>query len=119
MQVLKRDRVVGVMASARDYEAMRKFYANRLQGTLAQNAASQGLTVFSEAPFAELETRIWKPKFDRYISLEARKAILHDARAATLWVEISPELTEHSAGAESRTTMCSSARHWRQRLSGW
>lgn len=47
VQVLKRDRVVGVMVSAQDYEAMRHFYANRLQGTLAQNAASaaaQGLT---------------------------------------------------------------------------
>ncbi len=45
--MLKRDRVVGVMVSAQDYEAMRNFYANRLQGTLAQNAANaaaQGLT---------------------------------------------------------------------------
>ena len=31
VQVLKRDRVVGVMVSARDFEAMRAFYANRLQ----------------------------------------------------------------------------------------
>lgn len=47
VQVLKRDRVVGVMVSAQDYEAMRNFYANRLQGTLTQNAAgaaAQGLT---------------------------------------------------------------------------
>ncbi len=54
----------------------------------------RGIVVFSEATFAELETRLWKPKFDRYISLEARKAILHDARAAALWVEIPPELTQ-------------------------
>lgn len=47
VQVLKRDRVVGVMVSAQDYEAMRNFYANRLQSTLAHNAAgaaAQGLT---------------------------------------------------------------------------
>ena len=44
VRVLKRDRVVGVMVSAQDYEAMRNFYANRLQSTLAQNAAAQGLT---------------------------------------------------------------------------
>lgn len=47
VQVLKRDRVVGVMVSAQDYEAMRAFYANRLQNALAQNAgqaAAQGLT---------------------------------------------------------------------------
>lgn len=47
VQVLKRDRVVGVMVSAQDYEAMRNFYANRLQSTLVQNAqqaANTGLT---------------------------------------------------------------------------
>jgi uncharacterized protein len=54
----------------------------------------QDVTVFSEATFAELESRLWKPKFDRYISLEARKAILRNARAAALWVEIPPELME-------------------------
>jgi prevent-host-death family protein len=47
VRVTRRDRVVGVMVSAEDYEAMRAFYANRLQHTLAQTAAlaaSQGLT---------------------------------------------------------------------------
>lgn len=45
--VLRHDRMVGVMVSAQDYEAMRRFYANRLQNTLAESAkaASQaGLT---------------------------------------------------------------------------
>ena len=47
VRVMRRDRVVGVMVSADDYEAMRVFYANRLQHTLAQTAtaaAAQGLT---------------------------------------------------------------------------
>ena len=48
VQVLKRDRVVGVMVSAQDYEAMRNFYANRLQGTLAQNAANAAAQGLSE-----------------------------------------------------------------------
>ena len=39
MRVVRRDRVVGVMVSAQDYEAMREFYANRLQHTLADTAA--------------------------------------------------------------------------------
>jgi putative PIN family toxin of toxin-antitoxin system len=51
-----------------------------------------GLPVFSTATFAELQTRLWKPKFDRYISLETRNAVLRDARAAAQWVDISPEL---------------------------
>ncbi len=38
VQVLKHDRVVGVMVSAKDYEAMRLFYADRLQHRLAQSA---------------------------------------------------------------------------------
>ena len=38
VQVMKHDRVVGVMVSAIDYEAMRTFYADRLQHRLAQSA---------------------------------------------------------------------------------
>ncbi len=39
VRVVRRDRVVGVMVSAQDYEAMREFYANRLQHTLAETSA--------------------------------------------------------------------------------
>ena len=39
VRVVRRDRVLGVMVSAQDYEAMREFYANRLQHTLADTAA--------------------------------------------------------------------------------
>lgn len=39
VRVMCRDRVVGVMVSAQDYEAMREFYANRLQNTLVHTAA--------------------------------------------------------------------------------
>ena len=47
VQVTRRDRVVGVMVSAQDYEDMRSFYANRLIHTLhstAVAAEAQGLT---------------------------------------------------------------------------
>ena len=47
--------------------------------------------VLSESTFHELQTRIFKPKFDRYLSLETRKRILHDVSAAALWVEVSPQ----------------------------
>lgn len=52
----------------------------------------QGIPVFSASTFAELQTRLWKPKFDRYISLDARNAVLHDVRAAAHWVDIPPAL---------------------------
>ena len=39
VRIVRRERVVGVMVSAQDYDAMRAFYANRLQHTLAASAA--------------------------------------------------------------------------------
>lgn len=47
---------------------------------------------FSEATFAELESRLWKPKFDRYLSLEDRHALLHDVQALAHWVEVPREV---------------------------
>lgn len=47
VRVMRRDRVVGVMVSASDYEAMRQFYADRLVKTMdetADAAARAGLT---------------------------------------------------------------------------
>lgn len=47
VRVARHNRVVGVMVSAQDYEAMRRFYADRLRHTLertAQEAADNGLT---------------------------------------------------------------------------
>lgn len=47
VRVMRHERVVGVMVSAHDYEAMRAFYADRLQHTLdeaAEAAAAAGLT---------------------------------------------------------------------------
>ena len=39
VRLTRRDRVVGVLVSAQDYEAMREFYANRLQHSLAASTA--------------------------------------------------------------------------------
>ena len=47
-----------------------------------------GVPVFSVATFAELEARLWKSKFDRYLSMDLRHRILHDANAAAHWVNI-------------------------------
>jgi prevent-host-death family protein len=47
VRVLRHDRVVGVMVSAQDYDAMRAFYADRLAHTVdatAAQAAAAGLT---------------------------------------------------------------------------
>jgi prevent-host-death family protein len=47
VQVMKHDRVVGVMVSAEDYLAMRAFYADRLRHNIAKaadGAAAAGMT---------------------------------------------------------------------------
>jgi putative PIN family toxin of toxin-antitoxin system len=68
-------------------------------GTPAQvvrRVLARGIPVFSAATFAELEARLWRPKFDRYLSMELRRRILHDASAAALWVEIPPALADRA-----------------------
>ena len=44
--------------------------------------------VFSQPTFDELRTRLYRPKFDRYISLELRERLLHDLNASSHWVAI-------------------------------
>ena len=55
---------------------------------LVQLVLERGALVFSQPTFNELKTRLYRPKFDRYISLELREAVLHDLSAAARWVEI-------------------------------
>ncbi len=54
---------------------------------VVQKVLANGIPVFSDATFAELEQRLWKPKFDRYLSLETRRAILRDAKAVAEWAK--------------------------------
>ena len=58
---------------------------------VVQRVLARGVPVFSSAAFAELESRLWKPKFDRYLSMELRRRILHDANAAAHWVTIATD----------------------------
>ena len=44
--------------------------------------------LFSEQTFEELRTRLHRPKFDRYLSLDDRKLLLHDFNAAADWVAL-------------------------------
>ena len=48
--------------------------------------------VFSEQTFAELRSRLWKPKFDRYVKMERRHSLLHDFNAVALWVDVSAQI---------------------------
>ncbi|MCD7098538.1 putative toxin-antitoxin system toxin component, PIN family [Stenotrophomonas sp. MMGLT7] len=44
--------------------------------------------VFSRPTFDELETRLWRPKFDRYLDIERRQRLLHDLAAIAEWVTL-------------------------------
>ena len=59
---------------------------------VVRRVLQMGVPVFSKATFAELEARLWKPKFDRYLSMDTRRAILHDANAVAHWVDIPADL---------------------------
>ena len=54
---------------------------------LVQLALAQHRLVFSQATLDELRTLLYRPKFDRYISLESRERLLHDFNASSLWVD--------------------------------
>jgi len=43
---------------------------------------------FSRETFEELETRLWRPKFDRYLDMERRRLLLHDFAAAAQWIDL-------------------------------
>jgi putative PIN family toxin of toxin-antitoxin system len=55
-----------------------------------------GSLVFSTTTFAELETRIWLPKFDRYLPMERRRHLLQDVTGSAYWVEPSDTITQHT-----------------------
>ena len=63
---------------------------------LVDRLLAEGRLIFSDATFAELESRIWKPKFDRYLPIERRRQILFELNSSALWVEI-PVSISHQA----------------------
>lgn len=54
VRVMRHDRVVGVMVSAQDYEAMRAFYADRLRNSLRESAEAAAAGGLTEEKLAEL-----------------------------------------------------------------
>ncbi len=60
---------------------------------LVDRLLTEGRLVFSQATFAELESRIWKPKFDRYLPIERRNRLLHELNGCAQWVDIPPAIS--------------------------
>ena len=47
--------------------------------------------IFAEPTFEEFRSRLWRPKFDRYLTIERRNQILHDFSAIADWVELNSD----------------------------
>lgn len=54
VRVSRHERVIGVMVSAKDYEAMRAFYADRLRRTLDESTAAAARAGLSKKELARL-----------------------------------------------------------------
>jgi len=63
---------------------------------LIRNVVRRGLPIFTPDTFAELKQRLWLPKFDRYVSMEYRKQLLHDIDTVALWVDVPPQIAEQA-----------------------
>ena len=50
---------------------------------------ANGEQLFSNETFDELQTRIWRSKFDRYVSRESRAVYLAQLKTVSTWVAVS------------------------------
>ena len=62
--------------------------------TLLDRLLQVGKLVYSATTFAELEGRIWLPKFDRYLPMDRRRRLLREANACAFWVEVPSTIAE-------------------------
>ena len=62
--------------------------------TLLDRLLQVGKLVFSATTFAELEGRIWLPKFDRYLPMDRRRRLLREVNACAFWVEVPSKIAE-------------------------
>jgi len=54
---------------------------------LVRRLLREGELVFSAPTFGELETRLSRPKFDPYLTLEERQSLLQDMASCARWCE--------------------------------
>lgn len=64
--------------------------ARSVPSLLVRRFVLDGQLVFSPATFHELETRLWRSKFDPYFTLEDRKQFLHSIASGARWCEAVP-----------------------------
>ncbi len=65
---------------------------NGTPAKVVKHFVTNGRIIFSNETYEEFNTRIWRPKFDPYISREKRKSLLLDFSNIANWFEISGDL---------------------------
>jgi putative PIN family toxin of toxin-antitoxin system len=65
---------------------------NGTPAKIVKHFITKGRIIFSDETFEEFSTRIWRPKFDPYISREKRKSLLMDFSNIADWFKISGDL---------------------------
>ncbi len=65
---------------------------NGTPAKVVKHFITNGRIIFSDETYEEFSTRIWRPKFDPYISREKRKSLLMDFSNIADWFEISGDL---------------------------
>ena len=63
---------------------------------LTRLVIQHGLPVFSDQTFDELKTRLWRPKFDRYLSVDRRNMMLQEVHVSGFWVDVPPDIADLS-----------------------
>lgn len=63
---------------------------------LIRQVVRQGRPVLTPETFVELKQRLWLPKFDRYVSIEDRRRLLHEVDTAALWIDVSPQIANQA-----------------------
>ncbi len=61
---------------------------------LTRQVVRHGQPVLTLETFEELKQRLWLPKFDRYVTMEDRKQLLHDIDVVAFWVDVTQSISE-------------------------
>ena len=72
---------------------------------VTRQVTERGQAVFSKRTFAELRDRLWKPKFDRYITIEQRNRFIGDLEATVFWIDIPPTLAANRYSRDASDDM--------------
>lgn len=59
---------------------------------LVRLVLAHGEPVFSAATLAELDARLWRPKFDRYLDMDERQRLLRDLNSLACWITVPPAI---------------------------